>query len=225
MAAMSDGVAVATKEARTEKMLVLRSCKADGSSHNGWKYPLTEGAIVEAPDWNTAPKCGGGFHGLPFGDGDQTLLCWDQDAWWQVFEVDAGDVVKIDDAKVKFRRGTQVFLRQGLAPGFPLALAYIEANRPKRKAKKGDDIASGDGSTAASSGYGSTAASSGKKTVAASIGRGGAAKAGEDGCLAVTWWDKKADRPRIAVGYVGENGIKPDTWYAADEKGKLVEPK
>jgi hypothetical protein len=27
----------------------------------------------------------------------------------------------------------------------------------------------------------------------------------------------------VTVGYVGENGIKPETWYRADESGQLVE--
>jgi hypothetical protein len=29
-------------------------------------------------------------------------------------------------------------------------------------------------------------------------------------------WDEAANRPRLAVGYVGEGGIKPDTFYQFD---------
>jgi hypothetical protein len=71
----------------------------------------------------------------------------------------------------------------------------------------------------------SRAASSGEKTMAASIGIDGQAKAGPDGCIAVGWWDEKANRPRLTVGYVGENGIKPDTFYRADKNGGLAEVK
>lgn len=79
---------------------------------------------------------------------------------------------------------------------------------------------SGNYSTAASSGYGSTAASSGQNTVAMVAGCAGRAKAGENGCIALCWHDGK--RNRIVVGYVGEDGIKADTWYRVDG-GKLVE--
>jgi hypothetical protein len=79
---------------------------------------------------------------------------------------------------------------------------------------------SGYGSKAASSGYGSTAASSGDYTVAMVAGISGRAKAGESGCIALCWYD--GTRNRIVVGYVGEDGIKADTWYRV-ESGKLVE--
>ena len=65
-------------------------------------------------------------------------------------------------------------------------------------------INKGDSSTLAASGYGSKA------------------KAGENGAIALAYSD--GTRPRFAVGYVGEDGIKADTWYAVDsETGKLVE--
>ena len=38
------------------------------------------------------------------------------------------------------------------------------------------------------------------------------------------YYAENNDRPRLAVGYVGENGIKADTWYAV-KVGKLVEVK
>ncbi len=96
---------------------------------------------------------------------------------------------------------------------------------------------SGDGSTAASSGYGSTAASSGYGSKAASSGDGstaassgygtvafvagidGSAKAGDNGCIALCYYDGK--RNRVLVGYVGEDGIEADTFYVA-RGGKLV---
>ena len=235
------------------KILVLRSCRADGSSQKGWKYPLTEGAIIEAPDWNAKAECGGGFHGLPFGQGDFSLMCWDDDAWFQVFECDAADVVQIDASKVKFRRGKQVFIKQALAPGFALAMAYIDANDPRPKggekhsdADSGSASASGDSGSASASGasgrasasgyygrasasgyYGSASASgdsgsasaSGPRSIAAMIGYGGRAMAGPDGALVVAWWDGK--RPRLAVGYVGEDDIESGAWYEV-KNGKLA---
>jgi hypothetical protein len=223
---------VVTKE--PEKVLVLRSCRVDGGSHNGWKYPLTEGAVVEAPDWNPKAECGGGFHGLLWGQGSFSLMCWDDDAWFQVFECDAADVVKIGEEKCKFRRGTQVFVKQFLAPGFALAQAYISANDPRPKnggehsdVDSGSASASGDyGSASASGNSGSASASgkygrasaSGKQSIAACIGYEGRAMAGEDGCLIVAWHDGK--RPRVCVGYVGEDGIEAGKWYGVKD-GRL----
>ena len=72
--------------------------------------------------------------------------------------------------------------------------------------------ASGDRSKLAASGDGSTLAASGYRS------RG---KIGENGAICLAWYDGK--RPRFAVGYEGENGIKADTWYQVDSIGNLVE--
>jgi uncharacterized protein YodC (DUF2158 family) len=45
-------------------------------------------------------------------------------------------------------------------------------------------------------------------------------KSGEIGIVACQWYDGK--RYRLTVGYVGEDGIKPNTFYRAEENGKLV---
>jgi hypothetical protein len=51
-------------------------------------------------------------------------------------------------------------------------------------------------------------------------GFNGCAKAGPDGAFALAY--KDGERARILVGTVGEDGIKPDTWYRVTN-GKLVE--
>ena len=75
---------------------------------------------------------------------------------------------------------------------------------------------------AATTGYRANAATTGEKSIAACLGRDSKAMAGKDGCIIAAWWDEKAKRPRVVVGYVGEDGIKPETWYRA-EAGKLIE--
>jgi hypothetical protein len=47
-------------------------------------------------------------------------------------------------------------------------------------------------------------------------------KAAENGALTALYWDEAAKRPRVAVAYVGEDGIKADTWYRV-EAGRFVE--
>jgi hypothetical protein len=56
----------------------------------------------------------------------------------------------------------------------------------------------------------------------ASAGYNGQASAGEKGTLVVRYYDPKANRYRVAVGYVGEDGILPNTVYVVDGDGKLV---
>jgi hypothetical protein len=52
---------------------------------------------------------------------------------------------------------------------------------------------------------------------------GGKACAGYKGIIIIHWLD--GERMRTSVGYVGENGIKANTYYKCDEKGNLVEVK
>ncbi|MCC6809967.1 MAG: hypothetical protein IT381_21235 [Deltaproteobacteria bacterium] len=80
----------------------------------------------------------------------------------------------------------------------------------------------GNDAHAATAGLYGKAETEGKKCIAASLGTGGKARAGEDGLVIVTWWDKDAQRYRACVGEVGIDGIKANVFYAV-ENGKLKE--
>jgi hypothetical protein len=71
-----------------------------------------------------------------------------------------------------------------------------------------------------SSGHAARIVATGENATIACAGLGARVKAGRNGCFALTWYD--GNRNRIVVGYVGEDGIKADTWYRV-EAGKLVE--
>ena len=74
----------------------------------------------------------------------------------------------------------------------------------------------GDGGTATAGDYGSaTAGDYGTATA----GYRGSATAGYRGTVYIKWWD--GDRYRLVVGYVGEDGIEPNTPYRV-VVGKLV---
>jgi hypothetical protein len=81
--------------------------------------------------------------------------------------------------------------------------------------------ASGDNSKLAASGYNSKLAASGENSIAAGVADNCMAKAGEGGCIALRWTKDK--KPRLSVAYVGENGIKADTYYKLDSAGEFVE--
>jgi hypothetical protein len=52
-------------------------------------------------------------------------------------------------------------------------------------------------------------------------GLNGRAKAGQHGAFALPWLD--GDQVCIAVGVIGRNGIKADTWYSVGGAGQLIE--
>ncbi len=83
------------------KILVLRKCAKDLTSYNRFQYPKK--GLVEAPDWNSKPQCGGGLHALPWGAGDASVV---QGVLWQIIEVDdSPDNYVAFEAKCKFQKG------------------------------------------------------------------------------------------------------------------------
>jgi hypothetical protein len=216
-------------------VLILRTCSADGTSTNGFRWP--KDGPVEAPDWNPEPVCGGGLHGLLWGAGDSSLLDWAEDAKWLVVEVEADEIVDLG-GKVKFPRGEVVYCgdRAGAGkivsakapPGMKVVCGTATAG-DAGTATAGDEgtATAGDKGTATAGDKGTATAgdegtATAKKAGLALTGHCGRARADDQGCIAVRWWDAAAGRYRLAVGYVGENGIKPNVWYRVRD-GHLVD--
>ena len=91
-------------------------------------------------------------------------------------------------------------------------------------AASGDDsklAASGNYSKLAASGKYSQLAASGDDCIVVSSGLGAKAKAGPGGVIALPYRDKN-NKPRISVGYVGED-LKPDVFYGLDGDGNFME--
>ena len=229
------------------RVLMLRTCDAEMRAHGGFVWPR-EG-LVEAPDWSERAECGFGLHGLLWGRGDYSLLSHDDKAVWLAVEIVRSEVVDLN-GKVKVPRGwvrvagTRAEAEAYIARRLPVSL------RPKQASASGDygqasasgyqgqASASGDyGQASASGDYGQASASGVRGQASASGVRGQASASGEKGealaeiggraCsgpngLLLIWWHD-GQRRRVAVGYVGEGGIKPLTWYRADERGALVE--
>ena len=86
------------------KAYVLRTCGANMGSHGGFVWPET--GPVEAPDWKPIAECGNGLHGLLDGEGDGSLLNWDDDAKWLVVAIE--EWIELG-GKVKFPRGEVLY--------------------------------------------------------------------------------------------------------------------
>ena len=80
--------------------------------------------------------------------------------------------------------------------------------------------ASGNDSKLAASGYGSQLAASGENCVCMAAGTGSTARAGAGGAIALTYHD--GERLRIAVAYVGEDGIEPNVDYCVTDAGVFL---
>ncbi len=185
-----------TKRVPRGHTLALRTCDRDMKAYGGFQWP--ESGTVEAPDWDPAPVCGHGLHGLLRGVGDGGLLSWDPDARWLVVQVRESDIVRIDERKVKFPKGKVIFVGDRLGALATMArLGHL------------DDGHVGGTATA---GYCGTA----------TAGDRGTATAGDRGTVIIKWWDGKAGRYRRAVGYVGEDGIEAGTRYRLDDHGAFV---
>ena len=191
-------------------VLVLRTCNPDMTSHRGFRWP--ESGPVACTDWSAEPSCGGGLHGLLWGEGDGALLNWSEDARWLVVEVPATSLVDLA-GKVKFPAGVVVHCGDRMS-----STEFLAANGAPGRAVTGGTATAGDEGTATAGDRGTaTAGDMGTATAGdmgtATAGYEGTATAGDMGTLLIRWWDNKAGRYRIACGYTGEDGLKPNTPY------------
>ncbi|MDD3965312.1 MAG: hypothetical protein PHD99_04690, partial [Candidatus Moranbacteria bacterium] len=115
-----------SKKKQTETALVLRCCKEDMSSKNGFVWPGV-GGIATAPDWKDNTECGNGLHGWLYGQGDHsTSDYWSNaDAKWLVVEVVFADI-RMLGSKCKFKSGKVVFVGTKSE-----SADYIIANEPQ----------------------------------------------------------------------------------------------
>ena len=179
--------------AATYRGYILRTCASDMSSWGGFVWPA-EGHIA-APDWKADDCCGHGLHGFLWGEGDGGLADWSLDAKWLV----AGVNEWVDlTGKVKAPEAWVVHCGDRAS-----ATAFIQALGAKG-AIVGGTATAGDSGTA-------------------TAGYRGTATAGDRGTVMVKWWHEPSNRYRFAIGYPGEDGIKPNTAYRADANGRLVE--
>ncbi|MEI1004492.1 DUF7666 domain-containing protein [Pseudomonas aeruginosa] len=81
----------------------------------------------------------------------------------------------------------------------------------------------GNCSAASNTGYQSAAEVSGQESVAASLGIEGRARASAGSAIVLCHRDDEGRLIHIRASKVGENGVKPDTWYQLSAEGEFVE--
>ncbi|CVH63907.1 Uncharacterised protein [Serratia marcescens] len=81
----------------------------------------------------------------------------------------------------------------------------------------------GNQSAASNTGNRSAAEVSGSHSVAAAFGIKGKARASENSALVLCYRNDEGELIHIRASKVGENGIKPNTWYTMNENGEFVE--
>ncbi|MCM5669370.1 hypothetical protein NDR77_25775 [Pseudomonas aeruginosa] len=81
----------------------------------------------------------------------------------------------------------------------------------------------GNRSAASNTGNQSAAEVSGQESVAASLGIEGRARASAGSAIVLCHRDDEGHLIHIRASKVGENGVKPDTWYQLSAEGEFVE--
>ena len=152
--------------------------------------------------------CESGFHAC-----ENPLDVWSYyplDSRYAVVEM-GGDVSRHDsDSKIAAARITisaEIALTQIISDGIAYLMGRCRGAR-------------GDNSQLAASGNRSKLAASGENCVCVAASLGSTARAGAGGAIALTYHDGK--RYRIAVAYVGENGIEPNVDYRVTDAGAFV---
>ena len=146
--------------------------------------------------------CESGFHAC-----ENPLDVWSYyplDSRYAVVEL-GGYVSRHDgDSKIAAARITisaEIALTQIISDGIAYLMGRCQGAR-------------GDNSQLAASGNDSRLAASGENCVCVAASPGSTARAGAGGAIALTYYD--GVRYRIAVAYVGENGIEPNVDYRVD---------
>ena len=177
------------------KVLILRSCKSDMSSYNGFIWPIS--GYVEAKDFNPVKECGQGLHGFLKGEGDGSLASFEVDSKWLVCEVDENLIIELN-GKVKFKHCEVIFCG-----------CQKDASQIMLQLYPGCKV------------IGGTATAGNRGT--ATAGYSGTATAGDSGILIIEWYDSINCCYKKKAALVGENGIKPNVKYKLDSDNNFKE--
>ena len=150
------------------EVLILKRIPQDRKTYGGFVWPSGVGTVIEAPDWNDRPECGGGLHGWPWGwglgDGMDYDIIGDV---WLVLGAKPEDVIGelSGGAKCKARR---VAIR--LEGSFGDAMKKVAGGFAATLEHAAEEGSVDNYSTSAANGYNSTSAANGDNSKSAANG-------------------------------------------------------
>jgi hypothetical protein len=213
--------------------LILRVCRADMTSRNGFKWPEV-GQEVVAPDWHKKAECGNGLHGWLYGQGDHSCAEYWQapNAKWLVLEADSDSIVMIG-GKCKVPKAIVRFVGDVKS-----ATDYLWEHEPRSRdvevigacradKREGAQVRVGALGTATAGALGTaTAGYSGTATAGysgtATAGYSGTATAGLYGAISILYYDAKRDAYRRRVGEIDGETLKAGVAYRLDDNAQFV---
>ena len=223
-----------------DKVLCLRCCNPDGTSHGGYVWPQV-GDVAKPEQWSPKAECGDGLHGWPwgtaFGDGKEP----DYQGLWIVFAASPEDVIDLG-GKVKVRectviyRGTYQEALSLLLPGYHSWVLQASSGAASATGYIGAASATGySGAALATGDRGAALATGGSGAASATGGSGAASATGDRGAASATGYIGAASATgnRGAACLTGEYGILeigPDAigavtayrWYWRVQTGAVV---
>ena len=205
--------------------LVLRVTDKDGRSYGGFQWPMTVGTEVIAPNWEPTAECGNGLHGWLYGNGYHSVATIDNDSKWFVVEVLTSTIINLD-GKCKFPRCTVCFVGDRKS-----AADYLIAHESRAQCVIGANLTVGDkqscsvgalgyaqGGDRATVTGGDRATVTGGNWATVTGGDRATVTGGDRAELQLRYWDFIANRYRTKLGYIGENGLLPNTRYKLNDK-------
>ena len=150
--------------------LVLRACRADLTSRDGFSW---KNKHVKAPDWSSAPKCGGGLHGWLNGQGDPDAWGHQDDDKWLILAVKTSTIVNLG-GKVKFPSARKLYvgskvetasLLASILPGVPIMFANLTGGDRSILTGGNYSTLTGGNYSTLTGGYGSTLTGGGCSTL------------------------------------------------------------
>ena len=196
-----------------KKQYFLRTVNKNCISYNNFKWDLKIGAINTCGDWNEKPECGGGLHGIRNAVGSASLLDWSENAIPFVFS--STKYIDIDNQKSKVQKAKIEFVGKSI----PECSTWIYQ---KTSIQGGIAVCISGGYGATVSG-GDRAMVSGGDEATVSGGYGATVSGGYEAIIQIKYYD--GNRYRIKIGYIGEDGLKPNIKYKLNDKFEFEEVK
>ena len=180
-------------------------------------YQYTVGEVHEHK--NKTEVCKSGFHACEYPLDVFTYYAPAQSVF-AIVEASGDLDRKGDDSKIASSELT-VKGEIGIAGLVKDAIEYtVSRTKPSKSKKSNSDDTYG--AASATGNYGAASAT-GEHSVAMSVGLKGKAMASETGAIVLVYRNMDDEIIHIRASKVGENGIKPDTWYTLNSDGDFIE--